>query len=469
MINNNKMKTTILNRLFSLSVAVFCLLSLFSCKERNTDFNLSGNCDIVALTLDEKYEGAIDLKGRTVVVAIPETYDEHVMTVTALTLSEGATADLHVGDQLNLTTPRAIRVSNGDVQQEYTLTVKHDEARITGFVINGQYLGVINQTAHTITAQVPAGSNLRSLTPTVTYTEGATLTPASGVAQDFTSPVNYTVIYGTSSLTYTVTVTEMSAPHVLYAGLAETQQQLPIEEQTACTWLLSNVEKAAYASFAQLQAGQVDLSECKVVWWHLHKDGGIDGKGQFENNAVQALAAVDALKAYYQAGGSFLLTRYATYLPAYIGEADCVPNNCWGQNEADAETVGGPWDFSIAGHADHALWQNLIMKSDAPENVFVCDAGYRITNSTAQYHIGTDWGGYDNRDMFRSKTGAIDIAGGNDAVVAWEYLRTADHGAIVCIGSDCYDWYSVAGDAGTEYYHQNIAKITENAIRYLSE
>ena len=454
---------------FIIAGLMILALGFTACQERNTDFNLSGNCDITALTLDEKYEGTIDLKAKTIVVAIPETYDEHVMTVTAMTLSEGATADVQVGDQLNMTTPQAIRVTNGDVYQEYTLSVKHDEARITGFVINSQYMGVINQTAHTISVQVPAGSNLRSLTPTVTTTEGATLTPASGVPQDFTNPVNYTVTYNTATLTYTVTVTEMTAPHMLYVGLAATQQQLPIEEQTACTWMLSNIEKSAYVSFADLQAGQVDLSDCKVIWWPLHKDGGIDGKGQFENNAVEALAAVDALKAFYQAGGSFLLTRYATYLPAYIGEADCVPNNCWGQNEQDAETTGGSWDFSIAGHTDHALWQNLLMNPEAPENVFVCDAGYRITNSTAQYHIGTDWGGYDSREMFRAKTGAIDIAGGNDAVVAWEYARTAEHGGIICIGSGCYDWYSVAGEAGTEYYHQNIAKITENAIRYLSE
>lgn len=446
-----------------------CSLLLVSCEKKTEDFYLSGDCEVLSLTLDDQYTGVVNNKARTIVVAIPETYDEHAMTITGLTLSDGAVANKRVGDRLNMTTPQLFRVENGDVFFDYSLSVKHDEARILSFVINGQFLGVINQTAHTISVQVPAGTNLKALTPIVTTTEGATLTPANGVAQDFTNPVDYTVTFNTASLTYTVTVTEMSAPHVLYVGLAATQQQLPIEEQTACMWLLSNVEKAAYASFSELGAGHVDLSECKVIWWHLHKDGGIDGKGQFENNAVEALAAIDALKAYYQAGGSFFLTRYATYLPAYLGEADCVPNNCWGQKEDEAETVGGPWEFSIAGHTDHALWQNLVMKTDAPENIFTCDAGYRITNSTAQYHIGTDWGGYDDRDAFRTKTGALDIAGGNDAVVAWEYLRTTGHGAIVCIGSGCYDWYSVAGEAGTEYYHANIAKITENAINYLKQ
>lgn len=450
---------------------IICILSAALCMftgcKKEDEFLLDGDCSIVALTLDNEYVGVIDEQQRTVVVALPETYDSQAMTVTSLSLSEGATANLKVGDKVNMTTPLMVRVTNGNVYQEYTLTVKHDEAQITQFVVNGQWVGVINQQLLSISVQVPEGTNLKALVPTITATEGATLTPANGVAQDFTQPVDYTVTYNTASKTYRVTVSEMSSPQVLYVGLASTQMQLNPEEQTACGWLLANVEKSMYASFADIAAGKVDLSECKVIWWHLHKDGGIDGKGQFEANAMEALAAADALKSYYQAGGSFLLTRYATYLPAYIGEADCVPNNCWGQNEADAETTGGSWDFCIAGHTDHPLWQNLLMKSDAPDNVFVCDAGYRITNSTAQYHIGTDWGGYDDREMFRQKTGAVDIAGGADAVVAWEYLPTAEHGGIVCIGSGCYDWYSVAGDAGTEYYHQNIAKITENAINYL--
>ncbi len=415
-----------------LTLAAFLVTA---CKKSKSQFDLEGDCNVSAIVLDNEYNGTIDLVKKTIVVAIPEKYSEQAMTVTQLELSEGATANIKTGDKLNLSTPFTISVTNGDVFREFVLSVKHDEASITAFVLNGQYTGVINQQLHTISVQVPEGTNLKSLVPTVTFTQGATITPQNGVPCDFTNPVEFTVTYNTASVTYTVSVSEMSAAHALYVGLAKTQVQLNPEEQAACAWLLANVEKSAYASFEDLAAGRVDLSECKIIWWHLHKDGGIDGKGQFETNAAEALAAVDILKSFYQNGGSLLLTRYATYLPAYIGEADCVPNNCWGQNEADAETVGGPWEFSIAGHTDHALWQNLLMNPEAPENVFTCDAGYRITNSTAQYHIGTDWGGYDSREMFRERTGALDIAGGKDAVVAWEYPATDTHGGIVCIGS----------------------------------
>ena len=108
------------------------------------------------------------------------------------------------------------------------------------------------------------------------------------------------------------------------------------------------------------------------------------------------------------------------------------------------------------------------MNPENPNSVYTCDKGYRITNSTAQYHIGADWGGYATKADFCTKTGAVDIAGGNDAVVAWEYPSNGTHGGIICIGSGCYDWYTVA-EGVTEYYHVNVAKITDNAINYLSK
>ena len=370
-----------------------------------------------------------------------------------------------------MTSPVVIRVTNGNVYLDYKLSVKHDEARILSFVLNDDYMGIIDQQARTIAVSVPVGTDLKTLVPTVKTTEGATLSPAAGVPCDFTNPVEFTVTNNTASTTYTVTVKEKGNPVVLYLGLAETVAQLNPEEQEAVTWMLSNIDNSDYSSFANFAAGRVNMSDCKVIWWHFHKDGGLEGKAAFEANAPEAVDvfALDRLKEFYQAGGSLLLTRYAVNLPYYLGEAECFPNNCWGQNEESAETVSGPWEFNIEGHTDHALWQNLLMNPDAPGHVYTCDAGYRITNSTAQYHIGTDWGGYDNREMFRQKTGAVDIAGGADAVVAWEYQRSAEHGAIICIGSGCYDWYSVAGADGTEYYHANIAKITENAFNYLKQ
>ena len=54
-------------------------------------------------------------------------------------------------------------------------------------------------------------ADLTNLTPVITVSDGATVSPASGVVQDFTNPVIYTTTdsYGYSQ-TYTVTITSVS-------------------------------------------------------------------------------------------------------------------------------------------------------------------------------------------------------------------------------------------------------------------
>ncbi|MDD4645470.1 MAG: DUF5018 domain-containing protein [Bacteroidales bacterium] len=67
---------------------------------------------------------------------------------------------------------------------------------------------IIDQNLHTITATVPGGSSLTALVPTITVSDGATVSPGSGVAQNFTLPVVYTVIAEDGSqATYIATIT----------------------------------------------------------------------------------------------------------------------------------------------------------------------------------------------------------------------------------------------------------------------
>ncbi len=103
------------------------------------------------------------------------------MTITALTLSDGAESDLHVGDKANLTNPQVIHVTHGDVYLNWTIVVKHDEAKIKSFVINGTYTGIIDETNHTISVYVPEDADLTRHTPTITLSDEATVTPVSGI------------------------------------------------------------------------------------------------------------------------------------------------------------------------------------------------------------------------------------------------------------------------------------------------
>ena len=455
-----------------ISVYLFCVLALLlpACRGHQAgSLALDGDCLVDSIVFDDTYAGDIDLATRTISIVVPDGYNADDMCLTALSLSAGATADLAVGDRLCLREARNLRVTNGDVCLDWTLRVVYRRAEITSFVINKTFVGAINQTARTITVHITAEADIRALTPAVVVSDGAVVSPASGQTQDFTHPVSYTVTNGSLSNTYLVTVSQLTKPQALFVGLASSVNGLTAEERTACEWMLSNVPNTMYASFADLRNDAIDLSECRLIWWHYHKDGGVDGQAAFESNAPEAVSAVPAVQQFIDNGGSLLLTRYAAYLPAYLAingnePTYRMPNNCWGGEEANAETTTQPWNF-FTDHADHPIYADLIMGTD-PTYIYTCDAGYRITNSTAQWHIGSDWGGYATVEEFETLTHARAIGhGGDGAVVVWEFPR-ADKGGILCIGSGCYDWYSV-GEVYSGYY-ANMGRLTLNAINYLT-
>jgi hypothetical protein len=427
---------------------------------------------VESIALDN-YEGIINLASRSIVVRLPEVYETSAMQVTKLSISNGASCNVKQGETLNLDAAKVLKVKNGDVFLNWTLSVLHDEARITSFVINDIYQGTIDQTAKTITVYVPGSIGLTSLVPTIVYSQNASITPATGVAQDFTNPVTYTVKNNSAEATYTVKVIAIDKPKALFIGEPSSMNDLDPEAKAACQWMLGNVPGTLYASFADVEANTVDLSECKVIWWHYHFNGGVDGHDQFVAKAPYALSAVNQLRKYYENGGAFFLTRYATNLPSFIGATGddewTTPNNCWGQDEDGAELCGGPWSFRIFdGMNNHPMWQGLV-QGDNPQEVYCTDAGYHITNSTAQYHIGTDWGGYDNHAAWETRTGGKILGvGGDGAVVAWEYPAKDGKGGIICIGSGCYDWYSYTYEPGyTEKFHKNIEIMTQNAFNHL--
>ena len=86
---------------------------------------------------------------------------------------------------------------------------KESGKKITAFSITTPAaVGVINEEGKTITITVPASTNVTALVPTITISKKAKISPASGTAQNFTTPVTYTVTAeDKSSVNYRVTVT----------------------------------------------------------------------------------------------------------------------------------------------------------------------------------------------------------------------------------------------------------------------
>lgn len=324
-----------MNAIKHINKILFILLSLIfivGCDDDNTsDLQLSGDTWLKTLKLDE-YQGIIDNSTKSVVVGVPVDYNTDAMKVTAIEVSDGAEASMKVGDVVNFSFPQTIKVTNGDAFLDYTVTVKHDEARITSFKLNNEYTGIIDEENHSIVVRIPTSADITSLIPTIETTEGATVSPASGQAVDFTNPVEFTVTYQSATTVYVVSVVQSDSPSAVYVGLASSIDELNPEEKEAANWMLKNIPNAQYLSFDDIRADRVKLDECKVIWWHLHIDGGIDSMTKFEAAAPGAVQAVSKIKEFYENGGSLLLTRFATFYAAQLGitKDGNAPNNCWG-------------------------------------------------------------------------------------------------------------------------------------------
>ncbi len=98
-----------------------------------------------------------------------------------------------------------------DVCDGSFITPSNAEKQITAFSFENLdpiVSGVIDEVNHTINLTVPYGTDLTNLVPTISISDGASVTPSSNVTQDFSSPVTY-VVTGSDGATesYMVTVT----------------------------------------------------------------------------------------------------------------------------------------------------------------------------------------------------------------------------------------------------------------------
>lgn len=102
-------------------------------------------------------------------------------------------------------------------------TASTSENKILSFVLPQQTApATIDGTNHTVAITVAAGTDVTMLTPTITVSTGATVSPASGVVQDFTLPFTYTVTSSTSiAQAWVVTVNVAAGPDLFFSEYIE--------------------------------------------------------------------------------------------------------------------------------------------------------------------------------------------------------------------------------------------------------
>ena len=154
--------------------------------------------------------GYIDQDAKTVRLDFAAGTDVSCLTPT-IVVSTYATVEPESGVAQDFTQPVYYTVTafNGTTAQYEVEAVVHDtdnEKSILSFVID-DVEGRIDEMTRQVLVTMPEGTDVTNLVPTIVVSEGATVSPDSGEAQDFTSPVIYTVtaINGTTA-TYTAKV-----------------------------------------------------------------------------------------------------------------------------------------------------------------------------------------------------------------------------------------------------------------------
>lgn len=149
--------------------------------------------------------GTISPEINTINLTVPFQTNLSALVATFVTTS-GSVAK--VGDVVqesgvtpnNFTNPVVYNLSIGSLSEDWTVIVGKTPASTEKDIYSFKFEeldptvnGLVNPTAYTVDAEVPFGTNLTNLVPTISISSFATISPASGLAQDFTNPVTYTV------------------------------------------------------------------------------------------------------------------------------------------------------------------------------------------------------------------------------------------------------------------------------------
>jgi Domain of unknown function (DUF4960) len=379
-----------------------------------------------------------------------------------------------------------------------TTSCKKDdpEAKISSCSITAPVttVGVVDETAKTITISVPFGSNLTAVTGAFSSTAGATVTPNLAAGVNFSNgPVTFTVTNGATTITYVATVVVGANP--LRIAMVGTWASLAaitdLEIKDAYTWAKTTYgDKAEYFSFATLKAS--DLATAKVIWFH-HTVFPNPGPGGSVLPA-SAVAAKTIIGDFNKAGGNLLLTGLAGSYVSEIGRiaANLGPTNLdigsdafitnpddWGISNLDVNNA----DDYPANNETSYLFKNLTTKNVTFDGhtyaaIMLSDAGAKKNRA----HIwdfnrfypalpGGDVAPNARKNAWQTEANAIVRASfewdpslnGVELGAIVEFSATPVYkGRSLVIGNGAYEWHMEDGVPNA--WANNVSGITKNAI-----
>lgn len=355
-------------------------------------------------------------------------------------------------------------------------------------------IGIVDETAKTITISVPYGTDITSIKGTIAATEGATVTPnfASGV--NFSGgPVAFTVVNGETTTTYTATVVVGANPLriALVGSWASIDAITDNEIKAAYQWAITTYkEKAGYFSFNNLKAS--DLTTAKAIWFHHTTFPNPSPASVLPSGALGSAKSV--ITDFYKAGGNLLLTGLSGSYVAELGRitADLGPTNLdiggdpfitnpddWGISFKD---VTSPLDYADNNETNYlftgAATKNVTFDGNTYAAIMLSDAGAKKNRAHIwdfnKFH--PELAGGDVAPNARKGAWETDANATVRASFEWDpSLNGVELGAIVefkptttykgtsiVIGLGAYEWYQEDGQANA--WQGNVSGITKNAL-----
>ena len=155
---------------------------------------------LLSFTFSGALGAGVDENLKTAWVAMPYntslTALNPIFSISGSVLYYGSNNTMHqitLSSVLNFENPMNLIVEAADASTNtYVVTVTNAPARtdcqIVSFLIDGK-TAAVNHVAGTVALTVPYGSSRTGLSTAIVVSGGATVSPASGASQDFTSPV----------------------------------------------------------------------------------------------------------------------------------------------------------------------------------------------------------------------------------------------------------------------------------------
>ncbi|MGH1384746.1 DUF5018 domain-containing protein [Kordia sp.] len=321
------------NKIYALLVLV-----LVSCENEPAPIiTLSSEKAILSFSIDSM-DASINQTDKTITLVLPSGTD---ITAAAplITISDNATISPDSGVAQDFSGPVLYTVTAQDmstvtytVNVTVTTVVLSAEKQITSFSVNAVD-GTIDEAAKTVMITLPFGADASSLSPTITISDLATISPNSGVAQDFTGPVMYTVTAEDSStVNYTVTVTVTQSTCANPANIYTFQYngktyELVRENKTWANAAACAVDRGGY--LAEIN----DAAENTAIFNELMNNAGIS-----LNNTVS------------NSGGA------ASYV--FLGANDIASEGVWVWNGNNDASTTQFWQGDANGSAVGGLYNN---------------------------------------------------------------------------------------------------------------